>query len=86
MKGTQRKTVTFEDQSQKGEEDEENLGQESLSGEKEVDGDRRVSQHDSGQECLYGESVVEENVQGEVQDLEDRILSGEFRGISRAQK
>ena len=32
VKGTQRKTVTIEDQDQKGEEVEQNLGQESLSG------------------------------------------------------
>ena len=32
VKGTQRKTVTFEDQDQKGEEAEQNLGQEILSG------------------------------------------------------
>ena len=42
VKGTQRKTVTFEDQDQKGEEVEQNLRQESLSGEKDVDEDRRV--------------------------------------------
>ena len=39
VKGTQKKTVTFEDQGQKGEEDEQNLGQESLSGEKDVEED-----------------------------------------------
>ena len=39
MKGTRRKTVTFEDQGQKGEEDEQNLGQESLFGEKDVEED-----------------------------------------------
>ena len=39
VKGTRRKTVTFEDQGQKGEEDEQNLGQDSLSGEKEVEED-----------------------------------------------
>ena len=37
LKGTQ-----FEDQDQKGEDVEQNLGQESLSGEKDVDGNRRV--------------------------------------------
>ena len=49
VKGTQRKTVTFEDQDQKGEEVEQNLGQESLSGEKVVDGNRQVYQQDPGQ-------------------------------------
>ena len=64
VKGTQRKTVTFEDQNQKSEEVEQNLGQESLS----------------------GESAVEENVQGEEQDLEDKNFSGELRWMSRAHK
>ena len=62
MKGTQRKTVTFEDQDQKGEEVEQNLGQESLSWEKDVDENRRVYQQDPGQESLSAESGVEENV------------------------
>ena len=70
MKGTQRKTVTFEDQDQKGEDVEQNLGQESLSGEKDVDGNRRAYQQDTAQESLSEESGVEENVQGEEQDLE----------------
>ena len=86
VKGTQRKTVTFEDQDQKGEEVEQNLGQESLSGEKDVDGNRQVYQQEPGQESLSGESGVEENIQGEEQDLEDKILSGEFKWMSRAHK
>ena len=67
MKGTRKKTVTFEDQDQKDEEVEQNLGQESLSGEKVVDEHRRNYQQDPGQENLSGESGVEENVQGEKQ-------------------
>ena len=86
VKGTQRKTVTFEDQDQKGEEVEQNLGQESLSGEKDVDGNREVHQQDPVQESLFGESRVEENVQCEEQDLEDKSVSGEFRWMSRAHK
>ena len=86
MKGTQRKTVTFEDQDQKGEEFEQNLGQESLSGEKDVDGNRRVYQEDLVEESLSVESRVEENVQSEERDLEDNILSAEFRWMSRAHK
>ena len=69
VKGTQRKTVTFEDQDHKGEEVEQNLGQESVSGEREVEGNRRVHQQDPVQEGLSGESRVEENVHGEEQDL-----------------
>ena len=61
---TQRKTVTFEDQDQKGEEVE----------------------LEPGPETLSGESGVEENVQSEEQDLEGKILSGEFRWMSRAHK
>ena len=86
MKGTQRKTVTFEDQDRKDEEVEQNLGQESLSGEKVVDGNRQVYQQEPGQESLSGESGVEESVQGEGQDLEAIILSGEFIWMSRAHK
>ena len=48
-------------------------------GKKDVDGNRRVSQQDPGQESLSGELGVEEKVQGEKQDLEDKILSGELR-------
>ena len=86
VKGTQRKTVTLEDQDQKSEDVEQNLGQESLSGEKLVDENRRNYQQDPGQENLSGESGVEENVQGEEQDLEDKNLSGEFRWMSRKHK
>ena len=71
VKGTQRKTVTFEDQDQKGEDLEQNLGQENLSGEKDVDGNWR---HVTKKVCPGGESGVEEGVQGEKQDLEDEIL------------
>ena len=86
VKGTQKKTVTFEDQDQCGEEVEQNQGRESLSGEKFIDDDWRNYQQDPGQENLSGESGVEENVQGEKKDLEDKILSGEFRWMSRAHK
>ena len=71
MKGTKRKTVTFEDQDQKCEEVEQNLGQESLSGEKDVDGNRQVYRQDPGQESVSRESGVEENVQNKEQDLEE---------------
>ena len=86
VKGTQRKTVTFEDQDQKSEEVEQNLGQESLSGEKVVNEKRRNYSQDPGQGNMSGESDVDENVQGEEQDLEDKILSGELRWIIRAHK
>ena len=35
---------------------------------------------------MSGESAVEENVQGEEQDLEDKILSGELKWVSRTFK
>ena len=62
MKGTQKKTVRFEGQDQKGEEVEQNLAQVRLSVEKDVDGNRRVVQQDPGQERFPGESGVEEDV------------------------
>ena len=40
------------------------------------DGNRQSYQRDTGKERLCGESGVEENVQGEEQDLEDKILFG----------
>ena len=46
VKGTQRKTVAFEDQDQKGKRVEQNLDKESLSGEKEIDGNRINKTHD----------------------------------------
>ena len=82
MKGTQRKNVFFEDRDQKGEELEHNLGQESLSGEKDLEENRRVDRQGPGQESVSGESGesgVEEIVHSEEQNLEDKILSGEFR-------
>ena len=86
VKWTQRKTVNFEDEDQKGEEIEQNVGQESLSGEKDIEEIRRVIQQDPGQESLFGESGVEENFHGGEKDLGDKILSGEFRWMNTAQK
>ena len=57
-----------------------------MSGEKDVDGNRQVYQQDPGQESLSGESGVEEKVQGEEQDQDGKILSREFRWMSRAHK
>ena len=86
VKGTQRETVTFEDQDLWGEEVEQNLGQKNLSGEKVVDEDRRNYQQDPGQENFSGEPGVEENVQGEKQHLQGKTLSGEFKWMSREHK
>ena len=84
--GTQKKTVTFEDQNQRGEEVEQNLGQENLSGETNGEESRRVQDQHPGQESLSGESDVEEKFSDEEQDLEDKILSGEFRWINRTHR
>ena len=55
-----KETITFEDHDQKGEEVEQNLGQESLSGEKDVEEVGRVDKQDPGQESLSGKSGAEE--------------------------
>ena len=57
-----------------------------LSGEKDIDGDMLVNQQDTGKERLSWESGVEEKFQDEEQGLEDKILFGEFRLMSRANK
>ena len=57
VKGTQKKTVTFAEQDQKGAEVEQNQGQESLSGVRFVDENRRVYQQDSEQKILSGSQV-----------------------------
>ena len=84
--GTQKKTVTFEDQEKEGEELERNLEHDFLPEEKDGEESRRVEEQNPGQENLFGESDVEENVHDEEQDLEDKILSGEFKWMSRAHK
>ena len=64
---TRRKTVTSEDQDKKGEKVERNLVQD---------------QH-PGQGSLSGESDVDEEVPDGRQDLENKVLSGEFRWMRR---
>ena len=84
--GTQKKTVTFENQNQRGEEVEQNLGQENLSGETSGAESRRVQNQHPGQESLSGESDVDEKNSDEEQDLEDKILSGELRWMNRTHR
>ena len=84
--GTQKKTVTFENQNQRGEEVEQNLGQENLSGETSGEESRRVQNQHPGQESLSGESDVDEKNSDEEQDLEDKILSGELRWMNRTHR
>ena len=58
---TRIKTVTFVDQDKEGEEVEQNLLQ----------------------DCLSGESEIDEKIPDEKQDLENKVLSGEFRWMRR---
>ena len=69
--GTQKKTVTFEEQDKEGEEVERNLEQHYLSGETNAEESRRIQDQDPGQEKLSGDSETEENDPDEEQDLED---------------
>ena len=86
MKGIQKKTVTFEVQDKEGEEVERNLEQDYFSGETNNEETRRAQDQNPGQESLSGESDVEEKVPDEKQDLENKILSGEFRWMSRTHR
>ena len=80
---TQNKTVTFEVQDKGGEKVERNLVQDCLSGETNVEKNRRVQDQHPGQGSLSGESDVDEKVPDEKQDLENKVLSGEFRWMRR---
>ena len=83
---TQKKTVTFVDQDKEGEKVERNLVQNCLSGEMNGERNRRVQDQHPGQGSLSGESDVDEKVPDEKQDLEDNILSGEFKWMSRTHR
>ena len=80
---TQKKTVTFVDQDKEGEKVERNLVQDCLSGETNGEKNRRVQDQHQGQGSLSGESDVDEKVPDEKQDLENKVLSGEFRWMRR---
>ena len=69
---TQKKTVTFEDQDKESEKVETN-GEEN----------RRVQDQHPGQRSLSGESDEAEKVPDEKQDVENKVLSGEFRWMRR---
>ena len=73
---TQKKTVTLEDQDKEGEKVERNQGQDCLSGETNSEKTRRVQDQSTGRGSLPGKSDVDENVSGEKQDLENKVLSG----------
>ena len=79
---TRRETVTFVDQDKEGEKVERNLVQDCLSGE--TNGERqRVQDQHPGQGSLSGESDVDEEVPDGKQDLENKVLSGEFRWMRK---
>ena len=83
---TQKKTVFFEDQYKEGERVERNLVQDCLSGETKSEKSRRVQDQHLGQGSLSGESDVDEKVPDEKQDLENKVLSGEFRWMRRTHR
>ena len=80
---TQKKTVTFEDQDKESDKIEQNPGQENLSGERNNEKSRHFQDQHPGQENLSGQSDVDKKVPDEKQDLENKILSGEFRSMRR---
>ena len=83
---TRRKTVTFVDQNKEGEKVERNLVQDCLSGETNDEKNQRVQDQHPGQGSLSGESDVDEEVSDGKQDLENKVLSGEFRWMRRKHK
>ena len=60
--------------------------QDFLSGETNSEKNRRVQNQHPGQENLSGSSDVDEKVPGEKQDLENKVLSGEFRQMQRTHR
>ena len=78
-----KKTVTFVDQDKEGEKFERNLVQDCLSGETNGEKSRRVQDQHPGQGSLSGESDVDEKVPDEKQDLDNKVLFGEFRWMRR---
>ena len=78
-----KKTVTFVDQNKENEKVERNLVQNCSSGETNSEKSRRVQDQHPGQGSLSGESDVDEKVPDEKQDLENKVLSGEFRWMQR---
>ena len=80
---TRRKIVTFVDQDKEGEKVERNLMQDCLSGETNGEKRQRVQDQHPGQGSLSGESDVDEEVPDGKQDLENKVLSGEFRWMRR---
>ena len=78
-----KKTVTFVDRDKEGEEVEQNLLQDYLSGEKDNEKNQRSQDQHPGQENLSGAYEIDEKIPDEKQDLENKVLSGEFRWMRR---
>ena len=78
-----KKTVTFVDQDKEGEKVEQNLLHNYLSGETNDEKNQRSQDQHPGQENLSGESEIDEKIPDEKQDLENKVLSGEFRWMRR---
>ena len=78
-----KKTVTFVDRDKEGEEVEHNLLRDYLSGEKDDEKNQRSQDQHPGQENLSGESEIDEKIPDEKQDLENKVLSGEFGWMRR---
>ena len=74
------------DQDKKGEKVERNLVQDCLFGETNGEKSRQVQDQHPGQGSLFGESDVDEKVPDEKQDLENKVLSGEFRWMRRKRR
>ena len=80
---TQKKTATFKDQDRESEKVERKLLQDCLSGETNVEKNRRVQDQYPGQESLSGESEIDEKVPDKRQDLGNKVLSEKFRWMRR---
>ena len=71
------------DQDKEGEKVERNLVRDCLSGETNDEKSQRVQDQHPGQGSLFGESDVAEEIPDGKQDLENKVLSGEFRWMRR---
>ena len=70
-------------QDKKGERVEQNLLQDCLSGETNDEKNQRAQDQHPGQKSLSGESEIGEKIPDEKQDLENKVLPGEFRWMRR---
>ena len=78
-----KKTVTFVDQDKEGEKVEQNLLQDYLSGETNDEKNQRSQDQHPRQENFSGDSEIDEKFPDEKQDLENKVLSGEFKWMRR---